>query len=157
MWDIQEKGSRKWTRFIIEKENRQEAANKHASENNHLINVMMEVNSKEKWDFSAYENKFTYHSCFFHGSSGSPVFDVDCNLIGIHSGGFKYKDEGPKTWSVMEYGFTMQPILDNIKARAKIQGLDDIVNNLEAHINKSNVSWTADQENQTDVEMRNAE
>ncbi|ROL49751.1 Protein FAM111A [Anabarilius grahami] len=93
--------------FIIERENRLEAANKHASENDHLINVMMEVNSEEKWDFSKYENKFTYDSCFFHGSSGSPVFDADCNLIGIHTGGYKYKYEGPKTWSVMEYGFTL--------------------------------------------------
>ncbi|ROL53746.1 Protein FAM111A [Anabarilius grahami] len=131
--------------FIIERENRLEAATKHASENDHLINVMMEVNSKQKWDFSKYENKFTYDSCFFHGSSGSPVFDVDCNLIGIHTGGYKYKEEGPKTWSVMEYGFTMQPILDNIKARAKKDSLHEIVSILE------------EQQNQTDTEMVDVE
>ncbi|KAK9975284.1 hypothetical protein ABG768_023337, partial [Culter alburnus] len=136
--------------FIIERENRLEAANKHASENAHLINVMMEVKSKQKWDFSKYENKITYDSCFFHGSSGSPVFDADCNLIGIHTGGYVYKEEGPKTWSVMEYSFSIQPILDNIKAQAEAKGLHDIVKILEPYTKK-------DPENKSDVVMADAE
>ncbi|ROL53752.1 Protein FAM111A [Anabarilius grahami] len=143
--------------FIIERENRLEAANKHASENDHLINVMMEVNSKQKWDFSKYENQITYDSCFFHGSSGSPVFDVDCNLIGIHTGGYVYKEEGPKTWSVMEFSFSIQPILDNIKAQVEAKGLHDIVEILEPYSNKSNVSGAVDPENQSDVVMADAE
>uniref|UniRef100_A0A672LWL9 Serine protease n=1 Tax=Sinocyclocheilus grahami TaxID=75366 RepID=A0A672LWL9_SINGR len=117
--------------FIIERENRLEAAHKHASEHQHLIHVINEKCVEEKWDFSAYENQFTYDSCFFHGSSGSPVFDVDCNLIGIHTGGYKYKTKGDKTWSVMEYGFSMQPILDNIIAVARIKGLLDIIRNVD--------------------------
>ncbi|KAK7163990.1 hypothetical protein R3I94_002649 [Phoxinus phoxinus] len=141
--------------IIIEREKRLEAANKHKSENEHLINVMMEVSAEQKWDFSAYENQITYDSCFFHGSSGSPVFDEHCKLIGIHTGGYKYKTGISKTWSVMEYGFSMQPILDNIKARAKIKGLHEIINKLEGYSNKSN--GAADQENQTDVEMDDAE
>ncbi len=126
--------------FIIERENRQ----KHVSENQHLINVMNEVCLKEICDSSACENKFTYDSCFYHGSSGSPVFDVDCNLIGIHSGGYEYKTEGDKTWSVMEYGCSMQPILENIKAQARIKGLSNIVSVIEAY---SNESGTAEQQN----------
>ncbi len=77
-------------------------------------------------------------------SSGSPVFDVDCNLIGIHSGGYEYKTEGDKTWSVMEYGCSMQPILENIKAQARIKGLSNIVSVIEAY---SNESGTAEQQN----------
>ncbi|KAG1944000.1 serine protease FAM111A-like [Pimephales promelas] len=138
--------------IIIERENRQEAANKHASENEHLIHVMMKVYEEQKWDFSSYENKFTYNSCFFHGSSGSPVFDVNCNLIGVHTGGYVYKVEG---WSVMDYGFTMQPILESISAQAKINSLHEIVNALEPYVTKSNVS--VDQHNQTDFEMKDAE
>ncbi|XP_016115688.1 protein FAM111A-like [Sinocyclocheilus grahami] len=134
--------------FIIERENRLEAAHKHASEHQHLIHVINEKCVEEKWDFSAYENQFTYDSCFFHGSSGSPVFDVDCNLIGIHTGGYKYKTKGDKTWSVMEYGFSMQPILDNIIAVARIKGLLDIIRN---------VSQTAEQQNLIDTEMKDAE
>ncbi|XP_026096285.1 protein FAM111A-like isoform X1 [Carassius auratus] len=136
--------------FIIERENRIEAANKHASENQHLIHAMNEKCLEEKWNFSACENQITYNSCFFDKSSGSPVFDVDCNLIGIHTGGYKYKTEGDQTWSVMEYGFSMQPILDNIKARARIKGLKEIVSVIEAYTNVS-------QQNQNDVEMENAE
>ncbi len=140
--------------FIIERENRLEAANKHISENQHLIHVMNDVCWEEKWDFSAYENQITYDTCFFHKSSGSPVFDVDCNLIGIHTGGYKYKTEGDQTWSIMEYGFSMQPILDNIRAQARMKCLPDIISVIEAY---SNVSLTGEQQNQTDTEMKDAE
>ncbi|KTG47030.1 hypothetical protein cypCar_00023025 [Cyprinus carpio] len=87
------------------------------------------------------------------GSSGSPVFDVDCNLIGIHTGGYKYEVED-KSWYIMEYGFSMQPILDNIRAQARMKGLPDIVSVIEAY---SNVSGTAEQQNQNDIEMKDAE
>uniref|UniRef100_A0A8C2B9P3 Serine protease n=1 Tax=Cyprinus carpio TaxID=7962 RepID=A0A8C2B9P3_CYPCA len=140
--------------FIIERENRLEAANKHKTENQHLIHLMNEACSEQKWNFLAYENQITYDSCFFHGSSGSPVFDVDCNLIGIHTGGYKYKTKGDKTWSFMEYAFSMQPILDNIRAQALMKGLLNIVSVIEAF---SNASGTAEQENQIDVEMKDAE
>ncbi len=130
--------------FIIERENRLEAVEKHKSENQHLIHVMNEVLLEQKWDFSAYENQITYDSCFYHGSSGSPVFDVDCNLIGIHSGGYKYKTEGDKTWSVMEYAFSMQPILENIRAQDEIKRLSNTVSVREAN---SNESGTAEQQN----------
>ncbi|CAM4546305.1 unnamed protein product [Leuciscus chuanchicus] len=144
--------------IIIERENRVEAANKHISENEHLFNVIKKVYDEEKWDFSAYENKITYDSCFFHGSSGSPVFDVNCKLIGIHTGGYKYKLEGTKTWSVMEYGFSMQSILEDLEAYCNKQDLHEIVKNLsKKYRNKSNVSVAADQQNQTDVEMVDAE
>ncbi|XP_051751433.1 serine protease FAM111A [Ctenopharyngodon idella] len=141
--------------FIIEKEKRLEAEKKHKSENDHLIQVMTQKSVEEKWGF--FDNQITYDSCFFHGSSGSPVFDVDCNLIGIHTGGYEYKKTKKTTWSVMEYGFTMQPILDHIKAQAKIKGLHDIVNILEPYTNKSNMSGAAEQENQTDSVMDDAE
>ncbi|KAG1928840.1 protein FAM111A [Pimephales promelas] len=141
--------------FIIERENRLKAADKNASVNKHLIHVMMEVYKEQKWDFSAHENKFTYDSCFFHGSSGSPVFDEHCKLIGVHTGGYKYNEEGTKTRSVMEYGFTMQPILESISAQAKIKGLHEIVNALKPYISKSKSS--EDQQNSTDCEMVDAE
>ncbi|XP_042579392.1 serine protease FAM111A-like [Cyprinus carpio] len=126
--------------FIIERENQQ------------LIHIVKDC-SEKKWDFSVYENQIPYDSCFFEGSSGSPVFDVDCNLIGIHTGGYKYEVED-KSWYIMEYGFSMQPILDNIRAQARMKGLPDIVSVIEAY---SNVSGTAEQQNQNDIEMKDAE
>ncbi|KTF94854.1 hypothetical protein cypCar_00024297, partial [Cyprinus carpio] len=38
-----------------------------------------------------HDNHIIYSSCFFHGSSGSPVLDEDCYLIGVHTGGYAYK------------------------------------------------------------------
>ncbi|XP_039550203.1 serine protease FAM111A-like [Pimephales promelas] len=139
--------------IIIERENRQEAAHKHMSENEHLIHVMMEMCAEQKWDLSAYKNQITYNSCFFHGSSGSPVFDEHCKLIGIHTGGYKYKQQGSKTWSVMEYGFSMPPILDNIKAQVTAH----FKNRNELHAFVNNLERAAGQDNQTDVEMDDAE
>uniref|UniRef100_A0A671Q5F0 Serine protease n=1 Tax=Sinocyclocheilus anshuiensis TaxID=1608454 RepID=A0A671Q5F0_9TELE len=129
--------------FIIERENRIEAANKHKTENQHLIHLMNEACSKEKWNFLANENQITYDSCFFHGSSGSPVFDVDCNLIGIHTGGYKYKTEGDKTRNFMEYGFSMQPILENISVQARMKDLTNIFSVIEQ--NSENYSFDKDQ------------
>uniref|UniRef100_A0A8C2JBI7 Protein FAM111A-like n=1 Tax=Cyprinus carpio TaxID=7962 RepID=A0A8C2JBI7_CYPCA len=98
--------------FIIGKENLQEAADKHISENVNFIHVMTQQSLAEKWEM--HDNQIIYNTCFFHGSSGSPVFDEDCYLIGVHTGGYAYKGENCKTRSIMEYAYSMQPILDSI-------------------------------------------
>ncbi|XP_048044664.1 serine protease FAM111A-like [Megalobrama amblycephala] len=141
--------------IIIEREKLQEAVDKHNSENANFIHVMKQQSLAEKWE--PHDNQIHYDSCFFHGSSGSPVFDVDCKLIGVHTGGYVYKREKTKTWSIMEYAYSLQPILDHIKAQAKIKGLHYIVSILEPYTNKSNMIGAAEQENQTDIEMRSAE
>ncbi|KAK9975292.1 hypothetical protein ABG768_023345 [Culter alburnus] len=137
--------------FIIEKTKLQEAADKHISENINFINVITQRSFEDKWDF--YENQINYNSCFFHGSSGSPVFDEDCYLIGVHTGGYVYKGEKGKTRSIVEYAYSMHSILDMIRAQARIKGLHEIVNILEAYSDKSYEYETADQENETDIEM----
>ncbi|XP_077097874.1 family with sequence similarity 111.2 [Siphateles boraxobius] len=140
--------------FIIEKDKTQEAADKHISENRDFINVMTQKSLEERWDI--YENQLNYNSCFFHGSSGSPVFDEHCYLIGMHTGGYVYPGERGKNRSIVEYAYSMQSILEMIKAQARIRGLHDIVNILEAYSDKSYEYGTADQENQTDYEMEDA-
>uniref|UniRef100_A0A8C1XRJ5 Serine protease n=1 Tax=Cyprinus carpio TaxID=7962 RepID=A0A8C1XRJ5_CYPCA len=99
--------------IIIGTESRLDAAEKHKTEKAEFIHVMTEKSLEEKWDF--HENQITYSSCFFHGSSGSPVFDADCNLIGIHTGGYVYEGQGKTTKSVMEYAYSIQPILNMIR------------------------------------------
>lgn len=98
--------------FIIGIENQLQSINKHISEN-----VSCPYVSWGCWPY-LYKNQITYDSCFFHGSSGSPVFDEHCNLIGMHSGGFDYK-EGEKTRSVIEFSYSMQPILESIVTQVK--------------------------------------
>ncbi|KAL0194101.1 hypothetical protein M9458_012397, partial [Cirrhinus mrigala] len=139
--------------FIIE--NLQEAADKHISENVKFIHVMTRKSFGDNWDI--YKNQINYYSCFFHGSSGSPVFDEGCYLIGVHTGGYVYPGEKGKTRSIVEYAYSIQPILDMIRAQAKIKGLHEVVNTLEAYSNKSNVSGTAEQDNQTDWEMEDSD
>ncbi|ROL53753.1 Protein FAM111A [Anabarilius grahami] len=141
--------------FIIGKNKTQEAAYKHISENINFINVITQRCFEDKWDI--YENQINYNSCFFHGSSGSPVFDEDCYLIGVHTGGYVYPGEKGKTRSIVEYSYSMQSILDMIRAQAKIKGLHEIVNILEAYSDKSYEYGTADQENETDIEMEDCD
>ncbi len=98
--------------FIIESENQPQSINKHISEN-----VSCPYVTWGCWPY-LHQNRITYDTCFFHGSSGSPVFDEHCCLIGIHTGGFDYK-ESEKTRSVIEYSYSMQSIIDAIVTQVK--------------------------------------
>uniref|UniRef100_A0A8C1XLZ3 Serine protease n=1 Tax=Cyprinus carpio TaxID=7962 RepID=A0A8C1XLZ3_CYPCA len=131
--------------IIIGTESRLDAAEKHKTEKAEFIHVMTEKSLEEKWDF--HENQITYSSCFFHGSSGSPVFDADCNLIGIHTGGYVYEGQGKTTKSVMEYAYSIQPILNMIRAHAKMKDLKDLVKILEPYSDQSNASETPMEQN----------
>ncbi len=131
--------------FIIGKENRQHAETEHVSANMKLYPIMTQQSMKEKLSFS--KNQITYNSCFFHGSSGSPVFDRKCRLIGIHTGGFPYIGEGGNIRSVMEYAFAMQPILDKIKTLAEYKKRNDILEYLNDTNNYLNTT-TPPQEDQ---------
>ncbi len=132
--------------FIIGKENLQEAADKHISENVNFIHVMTQQSLAEKWEM--HDNQVIYNSCFFHGSSGSPVFDEDCYLIGIHTGGYAYKGENCKTRSIMEYAYSMQPILESIITQAKKSERSDILKLLSEY-KSLNLNW---EDNDVDME-----
>ncbi len=132
--------------FIIGKENLQEAADKHISENINLIHVMTQQSLAEKWEM--HDNQISYNSCFFHGSSGSPVFDEDCYLIGVHTGGYAYKGETSKTRSIMEYAYSMQPILESIITQAKKSERSDILK-LLSESTFLNINW---EDNDVDME-----
>uniref|UniRef100_A0A672M090 Serine protease n=1 Tax=Sinocyclocheilus grahami TaxID=75366 RepID=A0A672M090_SINGR len=123
--------------FIIGRGKRQKVEIEHVSENIKFYHIMTQQSMKEKWSFS--KNQMTYNSCFFHGSSGSPVFDRKCRLIGIHTGGFAYRGEG-KIRSVMEYAYAMQPILDKIKTLAEDKNRTDILEYLNDTNNYLNMT-----------------
>lgn len=106
--------------FIIGIENQLQSINKHRSEN-----VSCPYVSWQCWP-NLYKNQITYNSCFFHGSSGSPVFDAHGNLIGMHSGGFHYK-EGERDRSVIEFSYSMKPIVEGIITQVKTKRRSDII------------------------------
>lgn len=56
----------------------------------------------------------TYETCFYFGSSGSPVFDEYCNVVALHSAGYIYKSVRGERKSVIEYGYPLSDILKRI-------------------------------------------
>ena len=59
------------------------------------------------------EKALTYDvGSFFHGASGSPVFDMMGNIVALHTGGF----EVGKT-SIVEFGVTFEAIIKDLKAK----------------------------------------
>ncbi|KAA0717471.1 Protein FAM111A [Triplophysa tibetana] len=111
--------------YIISREDQPDAVNKHISQNINYYHVITQESRVQNW--TTHENQIMYNSCFFHGSSGSPVFDESCRLIGVHTGGYVYRGARGRNRSVMEYGFSIQPILESINNQAKDCGRVDIL------------------------------
>nr|XP_006215012.2 protein FAM111A [Vicugna pacos] len=56
----------------------------------------------------------TYHTSFYFGSSGSPVFDSNGSLVAMHTAGFPYIYQGEFS-SIIEFGTTLESIVSDIK------------------------------------------
>ncbi|XP_070813368.1 serine protease FAM111A [Pituophis catenifer annectens] len=63
-------------------------------------------------------NVVTYNTCFFEGSSGSPVFNKNGELVALHAVGFGYK-MGNKDCSIIECGYSIHSIILKIKSKFK--------------------------------------
>ncbi|XP_030417772.1 protein FAM111A-like [Gopherus evgoodei] len=63
-------------------------------------------------------NVVTYDTSFFFGSSGSPVFNADGQLVAMHTAGYKY-EKNKQLHSIVEFGFSMVAILAAIKKKYK--------------------------------------
>ena len=56
------------------------------------------------------ENAVTYDvGSMFEGSSGAPVFDMKCNIVALHSGGFRIGET-----SIVEYAVTFDAIIEDL-------------------------------------------
>ncbi|KAM6983443.1 serine protease FAM111A-like [Tautogolabrus adspersus] len=69
----------------------------------------------------------TYETCFYFGSSGSPVFDEHCNVVAMHSAGYAYTNRGGEKSSVIEYGYPLSLILEHIIIRMVERGRFDVL------------------------------
>lgn len=67
-----------------------------------------------KESISGKKSIVAYNTCFFHGASGSPVFDNECKVVAIHTGGYIYKNENFEIRSVIEYGILLSHIIENM-------------------------------------------
>ncbi|XP_052331834.1 serine protease FAM111A-like [Oncorhynchus keta] len=108
--------------FIIQHGDRKQAVEKHLTENEEFLYVINNRYFEEKWDIDTHllmdTEKMTYDTCFFHGASGSPVFNEYCQLIAMHTAGYSYQGKRGKTQSVIEYAIPLSGILEEIIIQA---------------------------------------
>ncbi|XP_021469849.2 protein FAM111A isoform X3 [Oncorhynchus mykiss] len=108
--------------FIIQYGDRKQAVEKHVTENEEFLYVINNRYFEEKWDIDTRlprdTEKITYDTCFFHGASGSPVFNEYCQLIAMHTAGYSYQGKRGKTQSVIEYAIPLSGILEEIIIQA---------------------------------------
>ncbi|XP_061468728.1 serine protease FAM111A [Rhineura floridana] len=72
----------------------------------------------------------TYDTSFFWGSSGSPVFDKNGNLVAVHAAGYHYRGKS-KQRSIIEFGYSMKSILSVIEKKHKCWYDSQIVSGIQ--------------------------
>lgn len=96
---------------------------KHSQENQEGFHVecdgMIQLVTPKFFDFVPQQLQsqgqvLTYESCFYCGSSGSPVFDERCKVVAIHTGGYLYQNKRGEKGSVIEYGYPLSSILEHM-------------------------------------------
>jgi hypothetical protein len=63
-----------------------------------------------------HSNDVPYDTSFFHGSSGSPVFNADGHIVAMHRMGYPYFLRSTK-FSLMEFGITFSAIYRDLEMR----------------------------------------
>uniref|UniRef100_A0AAR2J2F8 Serine protease n=1 Tax=Pygocentrus nattereri TaxID=42514 RepID=A0AAR2J2F8_PYGNA len=103
-----------------------------------VLHIISEMSLEDDWNYNS--SQITYNTCFFGGSSGSPVFNKKCELIGIHTGGYAYEDNKNKFRSLMEYGFPIGPVLKRIMIQLR-ETRSDVVTVFESLNSKISPGW----------------
>ncbi|XP_075957234.1 serine protease FAM111A-like isoform X2 [Anarhichas minor] len=68
-----------------------------------------------------------YNTCLTFGSSGSPVFDDHCNVVAMHSGGYPYRNARGECRSVIEFGYPLSVIVEDIIIQMVERRRDDVL------------------------------
>ena len=78
----------------------------------HMTNddLLRDLSSEE------YQDRVPYDTTLFSGASGSPVFDVNGNIVAMHAQGYKLDLEGGKC-SLMEFGVQFSAIYEDLRRR----------------------------------------
>ncbi|XP_036427994.1 protein FAM111A-like [Colossoma macropomum] len=130
--------------FIVEPQNQYKSVTTHIIKNEQLKPFMQKKCLEERWTFDS--SRITYNTCFFHGSSGSPVFDSLCSLNGIHSGGYSYKGHAGETRSIIEYAYPPEPTFECIITQSAERGRKDVSQYIQS---QPNISEALRQRNQS--------
>ena len=74
------------------------------------------TNAELLYSTERYKDCLPYDTSFFSGASGSPVFDVNGNIVAMHTQGYTLNvDDGQ--CSLMEFGVQLNAIFDDMKKR----------------------------------------
>ncbi|XP_034745734.1 protein FAM111A-like [Etheostoma cragini] len=88
--------------------------NPHYSKNQEHIQVVTQRFFEDVKKDESIRQALMYESCFYFGSSGSPVFDEHCNVVAMHSGGYAYRNARGQSQSVIEFGHPMSVIIEHL-------------------------------------------
>ncbi|XP_063340629.1 serine protease FAM111A-like [Pelmatolapia mariae] len=115
--------------WVVEKERREHAENNDNLEDCEEFCSLCEINQQIKND--PYENIYvTYNTLMYHGSFGSPVFDAEGRVFGLHSGGFFYGFPNLSE-NVIEYAFPLLTIFENFVDNLKKDGYGEVLERVE--------------------------
>ncbi|XP_030287763.1 protein FAM111A-like [Sparus aurata] len=73
------------------------------------------------------EKRSTYNTFMYHGSSGSPVFDAQCKVFGLHTGGYVYGFPNTHIESVIEYAQPLCTILKHFVNMLKTKRHEELL------------------------------
>uniref|UniRef100_W5MJD0 Protein FAM111A-like n=1 Tax=Lepisosteus oculatus TaxID=7918 RepID=W5MJD0_LEPOC len=113
---------------VIELNERKAASSDHIVRNSRYLQIFNN-SYLEEINFTALENdqeKLTYNTCFFDGSSGSPVFDGYGRLVAMHTGGYSYRTPSGKQQSIIEYAVSLWAIISSI-IKQMIHQLEEVI------------------------------
>ncbi|XP_034083542.1 protein FAM111A-like isoform X3 [Gymnodraco acuticeps] len=75
------------------------------------------------------EKGTTYNTFMCHGSSGSPVFDAQCKVFGLHTSGYVYGF--PKPESVIEWAQPLLDIFEHFVRKLRDNGEEDLLKRVQ--------------------------
>lgn len=121
---------------IIEKEKRNQAVSDHLEPHRNspfvLLSIQEMIRNQGIEDILSGGNKadmLTYNTFMYYGSSGSPVFDAHCRVVGLHTAGFSYRDNPPM--SVIEFAQPLLTIYERLLTKINERGDEKLLRRIK--------------------------
>ncbi|MED6233476.1 hypothetical protein ATANTOWER_012337 [Ataeniobius toweri] len=113
--------------LIVPSQNRIKVSERHYLENKGFVQLVTSGFFEGVAESMYQKNVLTYESCFYHCSSGSPVFDKQSNVVAMHSGGYIYRSAYGETRSVIEFAHPLSAIMERLILQVVVRGKHDVL------------------------------